>query len=291
MTTTVSIQPMDRPFGAVVTGVDINDLDDASFAVINDVFETRGLLVFPAAHPTEAAQIAFGRRLGPIEVLAPGKRAITISNMRSDGTLIPPDSERATIMRANEGWHTDSSYMALSAKASVLAAHVVPAEGGETEFADMCDAYDALDPAMQQRIARLKAYHSIVWSNAQIGYDARLGNGYGFHDRPPLRPLVKVHPVTGRKALYIGRHAYGIPGLTEAESTALLDELLAIAVRPERVYVHHWQEGDMVVWDNRRMLHRARPYPADMPRRMKHVRVSGDPKTELCAETGVLQVA
>lgn len=291
MTTTVAIQPMDRSFGTVVTGVDINDLDDAGFAVINDAFETCGLLVFPAAHPTEEAQVAFGRRLGPIEVLAPGKRAISITNMRADGSLIDPEAERAIIMRGNEGWHTDSSYMALSAKASILSAQVVPGQGGQTEFADMRAAYDALDPAMRARIAKLKAWHSIIWSQAQIGHEAKLGNGYGYHDRPPLRPLVKVHPVTGRKALCIGRHACGIAGMDDAEARALLDALLDFAVQPERVYAHAWQPGDMIAWDNRRMLHRARPYPAQMPRRMRHVRVSGDPKTELAPETGWLQVA
>ena len=291
MTTTVSIQPMDRPFGAVVTGVDINALDDAAFAVIEDAFETHGLLLFPAAHPSEQGQVAFGRRLGPIEVLAPGRQAISISNMRSDGSLIDPEGERAVIMRGNEGWHTDSSYMALSAKASILSAQVVPDQGGQTEFADMRAAYDALEPDMRARITGLKAWHSIVWSQAQIGHEAKIGKGYGYHDRPPLRPLVKLHPVTGRPALYIGRHACAIPGMDDAQARALLDALLDFAVQPERVYAHAWQPGDMIVWDNRRMLHRARPYPAQMPRRMRHVRVSGDPRTELAPETGWLRVA
>ena len=147
----------------------------------------------------------------------------------------------------NEGWHTDSSYMRLSAKASVLSAHVVPSHGGETEWADMRAAYDALDDAMRARIAGLSAYHSLRYSQARIGHVAAVGSSYGFHDeQPPLRPLVKVHPETGRAALYIGRHAYGIPGLDPDESEALLDDLVAFACQAPRVYTHSWTPGDVV---------------------------------------------
>ena len=108
------------------------------------------------------------------------------------------------------------------------------------------------------------------------------GASYGFHQEdPPLRPLVKVHPVTGRPALYIGRHAYGIPGLSPEESEALLDELVDFACRPPRTYEHNWQPGDVVIWDNRCVLHRARPYDRSEPRVMKHVRVAGDPASEM----------
>ena len=120
-------------------------------------------------------------------------------------------------LRGNEGWHTDSSYMPLAAKASVLSAQVVPSAGGETEWADMRAAYDALDEATRRRIAGLSAHHSLYHSQAKIGHVVQTGAGYGFHTKgAPLRPLVKVHPVTGRPALFIGRHAYGIPGLDEA---------------------------------------------------------------------------
>jgi alpha-ketoglutarate-dependent taurine dioxygenase len=188
------------------------------------------------------------------------------------------------VMMGNEGWHTDSSYMRLSAKASVLSAHVVPAHGGETEWADMRAAYDALDEAMRARIARLSAYHSLRYSQARIGHVAAVGSSYGFHDeQPPLRPLVKVHPETGRAALYIGRHAYGIPSLDPDESEALLDELVAFACQAPRVYTHSWKPGDVVIWDNRCVLHRARPYDHREARVMMHVRVAGEPATELAA--------
>jgi len=185
------------------------------------------------------------------------------------------------IMRGNEGWHTDSSYMPLAAKASVLSAHTVPASGGQTEWADMRAAYDALDDATRERIANLTASPPLKRSQARIGHTDASTSYYGFHDGdPPLRPLVKVHPVTGRPALYIGRHAYGIPGIDPLESEKLLDELLEAACRTPRVYEHAWQPGDVAIWDNRCLLHRARPYDHSEARTMRHTRIAGDPATE-----------
>ena len=129
------------------------------------------------------------------------------------------------VVRGNQGWHTDSSYMPVSAKASMLSARVVPTSGGDTEWADMRAAFDALDPATRERIAGLSAYHSIAYSQAQAGFESNLG--YGMDEPAQLRPLVKVHPVTGRPSLFIGRHAHAIPGSRRDES----DELLADAPR------------------------------------------------------------
>ena len=172
--------------------------------------------------------------------------------------------------------------MPLAAKASVLSAQVVPAADGETEWADMRAAYDALDEATRRRIAGLSAHHSLYHSQAQIGHVVQTGAGYGFHTKgAPLRPLVKIHPVTGRPALFIGRHAHAIPGLDEAESEKLLSDLVDFACRPPRTYAHRWQPGDVVIWDNRCVLHRARPYDYRQPRVMRHTRVAGDPATEL----------
>jgi alpha-ketoglutarate-dependent taurine dioxygenase len=191
-------------------------------------------------------------------------------------------------MRGNEGWHTDSSYMPLAAKASVLSAHVVPVEGGQTEWADARAAYDALDSGTQAQLAGLAAYHSIYYSQANIGHQVKPGSGYGFHtEEAPLRPLLKIHPVTGRKALYIGRHAYGIPGLSATESAKLLDDLVTFTCRPPRTYLHQWQPGDVAIWDNRCVLHRARPYDYSRARVMKHTRIAGDPDSELALNTSL----
>jgi alpha-ketoglutarate-dependent taurine dioxygenase len=190
------------------------------------------------------------------------------------------------MLRGNEGWHTDSSYMPRAAKASILSAHVVPPSGGETAWADMRAAYDCLDDATKAHIEPLSAFHSIRYSQAQLGFKETYDGAYGYDVAdPPLRPLVKVHPVTGRPALYIGRHAHAIPGLTADASDRLLAELLEGACRPPRVYQHRWRPGDVAVWDNRCVLHRARAYDYGAPRIMKHTRIAGE-ATEIAPHSG-----
>jgi alpha-ketoglutarate-dependent taurine dioxygenase len=283
---TLTITPTGATLGAIITGVDLANLDDAAWADIERAFLAHAVLIFPGQHLSEAAQIGFGRRFGAIEHLVADREIVPISNQRADGTLLKDDEFGMQLMRGNEGWHTDSSYMPLAAKASVLSARVVPSTGGQTEWADMRAAYDALDEETKARIAKLSAYHSLYYSQGRIGHKAVVGSSYGFHtDDPPLRPLVKVHPVTGRKSLFIGRHAYGIPGLASEESEKLLDDLMTFACQAPRTYSHAWRPGDVVVWDNRCVLHRARPFDHSEPRVMKHTRVSGEPASELAVRS------
>ncbi len=277
----LDIQPLDATFGARITGIRLNALDADTGEAIYRAFLQFGLLIFPGQHLSPAEQLAFARCFGEIEVLVEGMRSIPISNQGADGALLEDDSHQMRLLSGNEGWHTDSSYMPLSAKASVLSALVVPPTGGETEWADPRAGYDALDQAMKDRIANLAAYHSFFYSQAKIGHHVEVGAGYGFFaGEPPLHPLVKNHPETGRPALYVGRHACRIPGMDDAEAEHLLGELTAFVCQPPRVYTHHWNVGDLAVWDNRCMLHRARPYDHREPRSMLHTRVKGDPATE-----------
>jgi alpha-ketoglutarate-dependent taurine dioxygenase len=249
--------------------------------VIEAAFHEHAVLVFPGQHLEANEQVAFARRFGAIEYIVPDFDTVPISNRRRDGTLLGDDEPTMQILRGNEGWHTDSSYMPLAAKASVLSAEVVPSRGGETEWADMRAAYEALDPATRERIGKLAAYHSLRYSQQRIGQTRTGGFGYGFSvEKPPLRPLVKVHPVTGRPSLFVGRHAYGIPGLAPEESERLLDHLVDFACRPPRIHGHAWAPGDIVIWDNRCVLHRARPWDHAEPRVMHHTRIAGDPATE-----------
>jgi alpha-ketoglutarate-dependent taurine dioxygenase len=285
---TPTIERLDATLGAVVTAVDLADMDEAAWRCIEDAFHQYAMLVFPAQNLSGEAQIAFAKRFGAMELLRPDPKAeaVMISNQVADGSLTGPDDHLYQVLRGNEGWHTDSSYMPLASKASVLSAQVVPPAGGETEWADMRDAYDRLEPAMTERIENLSAYHSIYASQAKIGYAIETGAGYGFHTKgAPLRPLVKLHPVTGRRSLFIGRHAFRIPGMADGEAQALLDELVDFACRPPRTYAHSWQPGDAIVWDNRCVLHRARPYDTNETRIMRHTRIAGEPESEL-AETG-----
>jgi alpha-ketoglutarate-dependent taurine dioxygenase len=274
----MEIAPLDSTLGAVVTDVELTSLGDGEWDEIERAFHEHAVLVFPGQHPSSTEQIAFARRFGEIEVLFEGYDAVPISTVDHTGDVMAPDHPVMQVVRGNQGWHTDSSYMPVSAKASMLSARVVPTTGGETEWADMRAALGALDPATRERIADLAAYHSIAYSQAQAGFESTLG--YGMDEPAQLRPLVKVHPVTGRPSLFIGRHAHAIPGLPSEESDALLADLLERACQPPRVLEHRWQPGDLVVWDNRCVLHRAGEWDLAEPRVMVHTRVAGDPATE-----------
>ena len=283
-----TITPTDATLGATITDVDLAAMDEATWRRVEDAFHEHAVLIFPGQALSEESQIGFARRFGDIELLRPDPQtlAVSITNQNPNGTVATPKEFRFKTLRGNEGWHTDSSYMPLAAKASVLCAQVVPPSGGETEWADMRAAYEALDDATRERIGGLSAYHSLYQSQAKIGYEIEPGSGYGFHTKgAPLRPLVKTHPITGRKSLFVGRHAYRIPGMDDEEAQGLLDDLVTFACRAPRTLTHRWRAGDVVIWDNRCVLHRARPYDFSRPRTLRHVRVAGDPESEL-ASTG-----
>jgi alpha-ketoglutarate-dependent taurine dioxygenase len=275
------IEPLDASFGAVVHDVRLATIDEADWRALYAAWLQYALLVVPGQFLQRDEQIAFARRFGPPEF-----EMAAISNVKRDGSLRREvdDDDVVRILKGNMGWHADSTYMPVQAKGAVFSAEVVPRSGGHTGFADMRAAYDALDDATRARIAPLAAYHSLHYSQSKLGHAHRDGSeysGYGFHDGPvPLRPLVKVHPETGRRSLLIGRHAHAIPGLDPAESEALLDALVDAAVRSPRVYHHDWRPGDTVIWDNRCLLHRATPWDMNEPRVMWHSRIAGDPASE-----------
>jgi alpha-ketoglutarate-dependent taurine dioxygenase len=279
----IQLEPLDATFGARVTGVALPRMDAATFAELYQAWLEYALLIFPDQHLTTDEQVALARRFGELElVLAP------LSNVRKDGSLRDAENDDVVkILKGNMGWHSDSTYMPVQAKGAVFTAHVVPPTGGETGWADMRAAYVALDEETRTRVAELSAHHSLIYSQSKLGHAPKEESeysGYGFHDEdPPLRPLVKVHPETGRPSLLIGRHAYGIPGMDPVESERLLTELVEFACQPPRVHQHSWSPGDAVLWDNRCLLHRACPWDLSEPRVMYHSRIAGDPTTESAA--------
>jgi alpha-ketoglutarate-dependent taurine dioxygenase len=275
------IEPLDATFGAVVTGVKLAALDETAWRDLYAAWLEYALLIFPGQHLSRDQQIFFAKRFGPLEFeLAP------LSNVRSDGTLIreTDDSDVIKVLKGNMGWHCDSTYMPVQAKGAVFTAQVVPNSGGQTGWADMRAAYDALDDDLRAKVERLAAHHSLQYSQAKLGHQPKKSSdysGYGFHDGPvPLRPIVKVHPETGRKSLLIGRHAHNIPKMEAGESERLLQELVDFACRPPRIYHHEWTVGDAVVWDNRCLLHRGTPWDMSEPRVMWHSRIAGNPLSE-----------
>lgn len=282
-----TIQPTAATLGAIVTDVDLADLSDSSWRAIETAFHEFAVLIFPQQHLEPDEQVSFGVRFGEIELLTPDEnlKALPLSNLKRDGSVASQEEHFSRVLKGNEEWHTDSSYMPLAARASILSARVTPREGGQTQWADMRAAYDALDAKTRERLSKLAAYHSLYFSQARMGHSVEPGTSYGFHsDGAPLRPLVKEHPKTRRKALYIGRHAHDIPGLSKEESESLLGDLLEFGCSEPRTWQHDWEPGDIAIWDNRCVLHRAQPYDYQQPRVMLHTRIAGDPATEL-AET------
>ena len=279
MSISLRVEPHDATLGATITDVDLASLTDDQWHAIHRAFLEFGVLVFPGQHLSDDEQVAFARRFGELEtVLA------DISNRQatSPDAVVDDEDLRFWILRGNERWHADSSFKPLAAKASCLTAMVVPDNGGWTEWADMRAGYDALDAEWRERVNGLCALHSNYYSHEMLGQTPRTGDGFGFHTMgAPLRPLVKTHPETGRRSLYIGRHAYGIPGLDASASTELLRTLVDAAAQPPRVTTHPWQPGDLAIWDNRAVLHRVQPYDYRQPRVMRHTRVAGDPASEL----------
>lgn len=273
------LEPSDATLGAYVRGVKLAAISDEAFAELYKAWLEYAVLVFPGQYLTNAEQIRFARRFGAFEFeLAP------ISNVRSDGTVRPVDDDVMKILRGNMGWHVDSTYMPVQSKGAVLTAHTVPGQGGETEWADMRGAFDALDPALQERVSGLSAHNSLAYSQGKLGHQHAAGSaysGYGMTESDaPLRPLVKVHPETRRKCLMVGRHAHAIPGLSATESETLLQDLESFACQSPRVFQHRWKAGDAIVWDNRATMHRAKPWDLHEPRVMYHSRLAGDPVSE-----------
>jgi alpha-ketoglutarate-dependent taurine dioxygenase len=275
------VQPLSATLGARVTGVSLETLTDATWHDVLTAFHDHALLVFPNQHLSASAQLAFAKRFGEIEVMTKNTPTLTLTNRSPSGDRLSDDDDRTLFSRGNEGWHTDSSYMPLTAKASVVSAHVVPSSGGQTQWADARAAFEALDDETRERIGELTAYHSYFYSQAKIGHKVAVGSEYGFFEgEHPLHPLVKVHSVTGRPALYIGRHISQIPGLDDDETQALLTRLTTLTCTSPRIVSHQWEVGDVVVWDNRCLLHRARPCDDRKARVLMHTRVKGDRASE-----------
>ncbi|MCH2170089.1 TauD/TfdA family dioxygenase [Myxococcota bacterium] len=282
----LQVERLDATFGARVTGIDLRELDDTAFQQLHDLWLDAALLIFPDQHLTDDEQVRFAGRFGRLDF-----KIAALSNVLSDGSVRPDDKddEVIAILRGNMGWHADSTYMPVQAKGAVFTARVVPPSGGQTGWADMRAAYQALDAETRTRIHGLSAFHSLYYSQGELGHkpkdDADKGpddySGYGFHNQPPpLRPLVKIHPETGRPSLLIGRHAFGIPGLSQTESRRLLQELMEFACQPPRTHHHHWTPGDAVLWDNRCLLHQATPWDMAEPRVMMHSRIAGNRPSE-----------
>ena len=242
-----------------------------------DAFNEYSVLVFPGQGLTDAQQIAFSERFGPLEQTIgsiahnPNVRPEIsfIANVDPDGNLIDPTDRRVIYHSANQMWHTDSSFKRVPALASALSGREVPPEGGETEFASMRVAYEALPVETTRRLEGRIAVHSFAYSRGKVA--GGLLRPEDEAQVPPVEQvLIRTNPVNGRKSIYVASHASHIVGMPIEEGRALIAELIEFTTRPENVYRHVWTVGDLVMWDNRCMLHRGRPWDAKKYRRVMH---------------------
>jgi alpha-ketoglutarate-dependent 2,4-dichlorophenoxyacetate dioxygenase len=264
----LSITPLHEDFVGEVDGVRLTpDLDDTIIQDLRSAIDRYAVLVFHRQSLDDEELLAFGQRFGTIA--APRNHRVErrlaraeladISNLDAQGAIRERNDHRRLDALANQLWHSDASFRPIAGELSMLHAHVVPPTGGETEFADLRAAYDALDRATKMMIEELVAEHSIFHSRGLLGH-----TDYTEAERQALptvrHPIARTHPGSGRKTLYIGAHAADIEGWPVPEGRLLLRDLLDHATQRRFVHSHQWQVGDLVIWDNRCTLHRGRRY-------------------------------
>jgi len=276
----MDILPLGPGFGAELRGITLADVaaDDAAYADVRAAFEEHSVLVFRGQDVTDHTQLAFSRRFGPLEVThaaaeGAGTNLVILSTIGKDGKVVPADHRLALRNKANQLWHSDSTFKPVPALASVLSGRIMPAKGGETEYVSTRLAWERLDPAMQKQLANSFAWHDYAYSRGKIAPDL-----VGPKERAALPPqcwrLAWKNPANGRTALYIASHACAIEGMEEEAARKLLAQLIDAATAPALSYVHNWRPGDVVMWDNRATMHRGRPWPAHEARLMIRTTIS-----------------
>ena len=277
----IELTPLHPTLGAEVHGVDLTrPVVSEVFAEIEAAFNRHGILVFPEQPVTDEQQLAFSRLFGALEVnpnYAGAKMRLRpdvadISNLDAEGRVLARDDRRNLFNIGKQLWHTDSSFKRVPAKCSLLSARELPSQGpmggGETEFADLRAAWDALPEARKRELDGLIVEHSIFRSRSQIRFADF--NDEIFKELPPVpQALIRHHRYSGRTSLYLASHASHIIGWPVEEGRALIEELIAFATQRQFVYQHRWTVGDLVMWDNRCTMHRGRPYD-DTQRRVLH---------------------
>jgi alpha-ketoglutarate-dependent 2,4-dichlorophenoxyacetate dioxygenase len=291
----LQLKPL-QPFAAEARGIDLSQpLTPAQVREIEHAMDTHAVLVFPGQPLTQAQQIAFARRFGPLDL---GLRKVKggphrleyaeladISNVKADGEIA--DRQHAKIVGniANQLWHSDSSFQRPRAKYSMLSCGITPSFGGQTQFADLRMAYDALPGWLQRKVEKLQAVHYALHSRFLLG-DTNYSEEQRNAIPPTVWPLVQTDPRSGRKILFVGIHCSEIVGMTLAEGRMLIMDLLEHATQREFVYTHEWTPGDLVMWDNTATVHRGRWYDFSERRELRRAtteEVSTSPEAEALA--------
>ena len=286
----MAIRPLHPSIGGEVTGIDVSKpLSKLEVAAIEAGMDKHAVLVFPDQNLTDDEQKAFTLNFGAIENERGGNITkpqdlrlsngmVDVSNLAKDGKPLPLDSRQRLFNMGNMLWHSDSSFRPIPAKYSLLSARVLNKKGGNTEFADMRAAYDSLDEETKREIEPMICEHSLMYSRGWLGLLDYTDEEKALF-KPVRQRLVRTHPVSRRKSIYLSSHAGGIVGMPMPEARILLRELTDHATQPQFVYVHQWKLHDLVIWDNRQTMHRVRRYDETQPRDMRRTTVAGDAPT------------
>ncbi len=287
----VHIRPLHPHLFAEVEGIDMRrPLTPAEVAAVEAGMDRHAVLAFHGQDLTDEQQVAFSRNFGELELAIGGNitkaedrrldvRLADVSNLDRDNRVLARDDRRRMFNLGNRLWHSDSSFRAIPAKYSLLSGRTIPSAGGNTEFADMRAAYDALDARTKAEIEDLVCEHSLMYSRGLLGF-TELTDEEKQTFRPVRQRLVRTHPVTGRKSLYLASHIGTIVGWPMPEARSFIRDLTEHATQREFVHAHVWRQFDLVMWDNRQTMHRVRAFDETRePRDMRRTTVAGDAPT------------
>src|SRR5438034_6551495 len=258
-----AVRPLTPKLGAEILGVSLSeDMSDDTFRGIYLAFLRHQVLLFPPQDVPPGRQVAFARRFGEVQIHVMNQyhadgfpELYRLSNLDEDGKPNGRHPDKGTL-----AWHTDGSWSRITGQATIIYGEVMPGVGGDTHFCDMYGAYERLDPVWKARIAHLRAVHNLDFSRTRRHGEDPMTDEQR-RARPPVdHPIARTHPETGRKCIYLGDHAESIVGMPYAEGRALIEELNELAVHPDLTYEHHWKPGELILWDNRCVMHRATPY-------------------------------
>jgi len=264
------LQQFQPHFAARMTGIDATrPLTPANVAAVEAGMDRYAVLVLPGQDMTDEQQLAFTRNFGPLQeganttltatTMRLGEAFADVSNLDKDNKRLERNDRRRMAALGNRLWHSDATFRIVPARYSLLSGRIVTRDGGNTEFADMRAAYDALDDATKAEIEDLVCEHSLIYSRGQLGF-TDFTDEERHRMKPVLHRLVRTHPVTGRKSLLLSAHIGAIVGWPRPEAMAFIRDLMEHATRPEFVYVHRWTQHDFVIWDNRTTMHRVRRF-------------------------------
>jgi taurine dioxygenase len=261
----VRLRPLTPHLGAELSGIELSaDMDEALFRVVYQAFLRHQVLVFPPRDLPPGDQVAFARRFGEVQVHVMNQyhadgypELYRLSNLDRNGKPSGHHPDKGTL-----AWHTDGSWQRVTGQATIIYGEVMPESGGETHFCDMYGAYERLSSSWKRRIDGLRAVHNLDFSRNRRHGEDPLTEAQRLAKPPVDHPIVRTHPETGRKCLFLGDHAEYIQDMPYGEGRALIEELNALAVHADLTYEHHWKARELLVWDNRCVMHRATPYDA-----------------------------